>query len=141
MKFKSNQQRKAVMAKLKGFSSEKLCVKSKQPVIKIKDKDGKILMKVNGKTLSGTDLSGVDLSEADLSGANLSGANLSDADLSDADLFSADLSKANLCGADLTGVDLSDADLSDANLFFCKMDKKVFKKITEDWFKWDIKKV
>jgi uncharacterized protein YjbI with pentapeptide repeats len=36
-------------------------------------------------------------------------------------------------------VNLSGAYLSGADLVYCKMDKKVFKQITEDWFKWEIK--
>lgn len=55
------------------------------------------------------------------------------------------LSKTNLSGTDLSGANLlgsnlSGADLSGANLLFCKMDKKVFKQITEDWFEWKINK-
>ncbi len=67
----------------------------------------------NKHSIWGADLTGADLSEADLSGADLSGADLSEADLS---------------GADLTGADLC----------YCKMDKKVFKQITEEWFKWEV---
>ena len=74
-----------------------------------------------------------DLNEADLSKANLSGAYLSRANLSRANLRGADLSRANLSRANLSG-----ANLSRAYLVFCKMDKKVFKQITEEWFEWKI---
>jgi hypothetical protein len=30
------------------------------------------------------------------------------------------------------------ANLSKADLVYCKMDKKVFKQITEEWFEWTI---
>ena len=49
-------------------------------------------------------------------------------------LIKADLSRANLTGANLTGANLSRANLSRANLLFCKMDKRVFEQITEEWF-------
>ena len=81
----------------------------------------------------------VNLSKADLSGAYLSGADLSRADLSGAYLVGAYLVGAYLSGADLVGAYLVGADLSGADLVYCKMDKKVFKQITEDWFKWEIK--
>ena len=55
-----------------------------------------------------------------------------------ADLSEADLSKADLSRADLFEANLFKADLSEANLLFCKMDKKVFKQITEEWFNWKI---
>lgn len=58
--------------------------------------------------------------------------------ISEADLRYANLREANLTGADLTGTDLSYANLSKANLCYCKMDKKVFKQITEEWFEWDV---
>jgi uncharacterized protein YjbI with pentapeptide repeats len=60
--------------------------------------------------------------------------NLIKADLSRANLTGANLSRANLCEADLTGANLSRANLSRANLLFCKMDKRVFEQITEEWF-------
>ncbi len=84
------------------------------------------------------DLSGANLSGANLSGANLSKANLWKANLSGANLSGANLSRANLMGANLSGADLSGANLSGANLFYCKMDKKVFKQITEEWFEWKV---
>jgi len=34
----------------------------------------------------------------------------------------------------LIKADLSRANLSRANLLFCKMDKRVFEQITEEWF-------
>lgn len=66
-------------------------------------------------------------------------ADLSEANLSKADLSEADLSWANLSRADLSWADLSWADLSWANLLFIKMDKKVFKQITQEWFEWKVK--
>jgi len=71
--------------------------------------------------------------EAVKKGADLSKANLSEANLSEADLRKADLSEADLRKADLWRANLSKADL-----LFCKMDKKVFKQITEQWFEWKI---
>ena len=53
-------------------------------------------------------------------------------------LSKADLSEADLSEANLTRANLSEADLSRADLTFCKMDKKVFKQITEEWFEWEI---
>ena len=47
--------------------------------------------------------------------------------------------KAYLSRANLSGADLSEAYLSRADLLFCKMDKKVFKQITEGWFEWKVK--
>jgi len=78
-------------------------------------------------------------SKANLWGANLSKANLSGANLSNADLSYADLSYADLSNADLSYADFSKADLWKADLCFCKMDKKVFKEITEGWFEWEVK--
>lgn len=40
--------------------------------------------------------------------------------------------------ADLSEANLWKANLSKANLCFIKMDKKVFKQITEEWFEWKI---
>ncbi len=45
---------------------------------------GKLILTINGDSLSGADLSGANLIRADLSDADLSGANLSSADLSGA---------------------------------------------------------
>ena len=55
-----------------------------------------------------------------------------------ANLCEADLWKADLSEADLSEADLWEANLRKANLYFCKMDKKVFKQITEGWFEWKI---
>ena len=60
-------------------------------------------------------------------------ANLSRANLSEANLYKANLYKANLSGANLSG-----ANLYKANLLFVKMDERVFKQITEEWFEWKI---
>ena len=78
-------------------------------------------------------LYGVNLSEANLSEAKLFGVTLSGANL-----YGANLSGANLYGANLYGADLSGANLYGANLLFCKMDKKVFKQITEELFGWKV---
>jgi len=40
----------------------------------------------------------------------------------------------NLIKADLSRANLTGANLSRANLLFCKMDKRVFEQITEEWF-------
>ena len=45
---------------------------------------------------------------------------------------------AYLRGADLRGANLSGTDLFEADLLFCKMDKTVFKQITEEWFEWEV---
>ena len=81
-----------------------------------------------------------DLSEANLYEANLSKADLSEANLSEANLSKANLYEANLSKANLSKANLSEANLSKANLLFCKMDKKVFKQITEEWFEWKVLK-
>jgi len=60
-------------------------------------------------------------------------------DLSNADLSKANLSYVDLSGANLSNVYLLHTDLSYADLFFCEMDKKVFKEIAERWFKWKVK--
>ena len=103
-------------------------------------KEGRSLSKANlsEANLSEADLSKANLSEADLSEAYLSKAYLSKANLSEADLSEADLSEADLSEANLSEADLSEANLSKANLCFCKMDKKVFKEITEGWFEWKV---
>src|SRR6266849_6010488 len=87
----------------------------------ILDRNGKVLVTIAQKVLSGanlsnTDLSGADLRGADLIGANLRGANLSGASLKGADLSGASLSDTYLSGADLRYADLSGADLSGADL-------------------------
>ena len=69
-------------------------------------------------------------------GINLSEADLSEAYLYRANLFKADLFKADLSKADLSEANLSEAYLSGAYLLYCKMNKKVFKQITEKWFEW-----
>ena len=45
-----------------------------------------------------------------------------------------------LVGAVLRYADLVGADLRGADLLYCKMDKKVFKQITEGWFEWEVKR-
>lgn len=80
----------------------------------------------------------VDLWKADLWKADLRGAELSEANLWKADLREADLRKANLREANLWKTNLREADLSRADLVCCRMDKKVFKQITEELFEWDV---
>src|SRR5216683_7917605 len=87
----------------------------------ILDRNGKVLVTIAQKVLSGANLSNTDLSGADLRGAGLIGANLRGASLSGASLngtylSGADLSNADLSGADLSGADLRGADLIGANL-------------------------
>ena len=87
----------------------------------ILDRNGKVLVTIAQKVLSGanlsnTDLSGADLRGADLIGANLRGASLSGASLKGTDLSGASLSNAYLSGANLRNADLSGADLSGAYL-------------------------
>jgi len=76
--------------------------------------------------------------KANLSRANLSEANLYKANLYKANLSGANLSGANLSRANLSGANLSGANLYKANLLFVKMDERVFKQITEEWFEWKI---
>src|SRR5216683_2990094 len=87
----------------------------------ILDRNGKVLVTIAQKVLSGanlsnTDLSGADLRGADLIGANLRGASLSGASLKGTDLSGASLSNAYLSGANLRNADLSGADLRGADL-------------------------
>lgn len=83
---------------------------------------------LKGAYLKGAYLEDAYLKDVYLEGANLEGANLEGAFLKNANLEYANLKNANL----------EDAYLGNANLLYCKMDKKVFKQITEDWFEWDI---
>src|SRR6266852_5421805 len=82
----------------------------------ILDRNGKVLVTIAQKVLSGANLSNTDLIGANLRGASLSGASLKGTDLSGASLSNAYLSGANLRNADLSGADLSGADLSGADL-------------------------
>ncbi len=93
---------------------------------------------LSGADLSGANLTGSDLSGADFEEADLSGADFLRADLSGADLEGVNLTRADLWRADLSGADLAGSDLSGAILCYCKMDKKVFKQITEEWFEWEV---
>jgi hypothetical protein len=82
----------------------------------IRDRKGRTLHVVQGKTLRGANLAGLDLRDANLRYADLRGADLSGTDLRGADLFCADLRDANLRYVDVRGADLVDADLRGADV-------------------------
>ena len=94
--------------------------------MKIKNRDGRVLLETTGADLHraylhradlrGAELTGADLRWADLTGADLTGAELTGAKLRWADLTGAKLRWADLTGAELTGVDLRGADLRGADL-------------------------
>lgn len=86
-------------------------------MIEIKNKDGKVLAKVDAETLNRADLRKANLREADLRGADLRWANLQWADLRGADLSRSNLRGALLGSAILCEANLSGADLSWSSLF------------------------
>ena len=54
------------------------------------------------------------------------------------DLSFANLSNADLLNDDLSDVNLTEVNLSYADLFFCKINKKVFKQVIKEWFRWKV---
>lgn len=99
-------------------------------MIKIKNKQGDVLLEYPGDSLIGADLRGVDLNGADLRGANLEKADLTEANMMNADLSGAILQwtrsyKTNFDGANFQKARLYPAFFSHCTLKGANFDKSL----------------